>query len=105
MSTESHTTETSLSARTPHGCLSQPATARPLTAEQRQRLADAAWAEEDSQVLASYPGEFVVPYRRRIVAHGRDVQAVLNEATAKTGRKIEELVVVGIDAPLSDVPH
>ena len=105
MSTESRTTEASLTAQMPPGGLFQPATAKPLTAEQRQRLADAAWAEEDPQVTASYPGEFVVPYGRCVVAHGRDVQAVLSEATAKTGRTIEELVVVGIDAPLSDVPH
>jgi hypothetical protein len=88
-----------------HTALVQPATVRPLTAEQRQRLADAAWAEEDPQVIASYPGEFVVPHDRRIVAHGRDIQAVLKEAAAKTGRKLEELLVVGIDAPLQDMPH
>ena len=40
----------------------QPVTAKPLTEAQRQRLADAAWAEEDPQVIASYPGEFVVPH-------------------------------------------
>jgi hypothetical protein len=56
-------------------------------------------------VIALYPGEFVVPHDRRIVAHGRDIQAVLKEAAAKTGRKVEELLVVGIDAPLQDVPH
>ena len=103
MSTEPQST--SFSPQMAQSVLVQPATVKPLTPEQRRRLADAAWAEEDPQVIASYPGEFVVPHDRRIVAHGRDIQAVLEEAAAKTGRKIEELLVVGIDAPLQDMPH
>ena len=105
MSTEPQTTEMGFAPQMSQSALVQPATVKPLTAEQRQRLADVAWAEEDPQVIASYPGEFVVPHDRRIVAHSRDIQAVLKEAAAKTGRKIEELLVVGIDAPLQDVPH
>lgn len=105
MSTEPQTTETGFSPQMFGNALVQPATVRPLTPEQRRRLADAAWAEEDPQVIASYPGEFVVPYEKRVAAHGRDIQAVLQEAAAKTGRKIEDLIVVGIDAPLQDMPH
>src|SRR5438034_10349023 len=105
MSTNSQTTPGSETPQMPPNTLSQSGTVKPLTAEQRRRLEDAAWAEEDPQVTATYQGEFVVPYDRRIVAHGRDVQVVLKEAAVKTGRKIEELLVVGIDAPLQDVPH
>ena len=105
MPNESQTADSSLAPQPLQGALAQSATAQPLTAEQRRRLEDAAWAEEDPQVIATYQGEFVVPCDRRIVAHGRDIQGVLKEAAAKTGRKIEELVVVGIDAPLRDVPH
>ena len=84
---------------------SGPAGVQTLTPDQRRRLEDVAWAEEDLSVLAAYRGEFVVPYARQIVAHGHDIQAVLSDAARKTGRKLEELLVVGIDSPLQDVPH
>lgn len=83
--------------------LSQAAQVEPLTAEECQRLEDMRWAQDDPEVIAKYCGQFVVPYNRKIVAHGHDVQAVLAEASRKTGLQIEELGIVGVDNPLLDV--
>jgi hypothetical protein len=56
-------------------------------------------------VLARYRGEFVVPYRREVVAHGADAVVVLAEAARITGRRVEELPLVGVIDPLLDVPR
>lgn len=77
----------------------------PLTAEERQQEEDAYWVLHDLEIQAKYMGQFVVPYRRRIIAHGDDIEAVLAEAARVTGRNPEELPVCGIDDPLLDIPH
>jgi hypothetical protein len=78
---------------------------RPLGAEESRRQEDARWALEAPEVLALYRGEFVVPYRREVVAHGTDAAVVLAEAARMTGRGIEDLPLVGVIDPLLDVPH
>lgn len=78
---------------------------RPLSAEESLRQDDARWAMEAPEVLARYSGEFVVPYRREVVAHGTDAAAVLAEAARVTGRRAEELPLVGVIDPLLDVPQ
>ncbi len=75
----------------------------PLTAGERQQFADIEWAQQDPDVARQYRGEFVVPYMKRIVAHGQDIRAVLEQAAQKTGKTIEELPVIGIDDALTDV--
>jgi hypothetical protein len=80
-------------------------TTRPLEAEECRRLDDARWAGEAPEVLACYLGEFVVPYRREIIAHGTDAAVVLAEAARITGRRVEDLPLVGVIDPLLDVPH
>jgi hypothetical protein len=70
-----------------------------------QATEDEAWASHDADVQISYRGQFVVPFRRRIIAHGADAAQVLKEAAQLTGCKIEDLPLVGIDNPLSDVSH
>ena len=77
----------------------------PLQPEEFQRLGDARWARQDPDVLAQYFGEFVVPYQRKIVAHGTDAAVVLTEAAQITGRPVEELPLVGIIDPLMDMPR
>jgi hypothetical protein len=77
---------------------------RPLGAEESPRQEDARWALEAPEVLARYRGEFVVPYRREVVAHGTDAVAVLAEAARITGRQVEELPLVGVIDPLLDMP-
>lgn len=76
-----------------------------LTAEERQQEEDVHWALHDPDVLANYTGQFVVPVDRRIVAHGEDVEAVLEEAARVTGRDPDRLPICGIDDPLLDLPH
>jgi hypothetical protein len=51
-------------------------------------------------VLAQYVGEFVVPFERKIIAHGTDAATVLAEAPRITGRPVEELRLVGVIDPL-----
>ena len=76
-----------------------------LTSEERQMAEDASWAQQDPDAQTTYPGEFVVPYQRRIVAHSRQAAVVLAEAVRVTGRKAESLPLVGIIDPLLDLPH
>ena len=78
---------------------------RPLSAEESLRQDDVRWAMEAPEVMARYVGEVVVPYRREVVAHGTDAAAVLAEAVRITGRRAEELPLVGMMDPLLDVPQ
>jgi hypothetical protein len=87
------------------GALRAQRATRPLDAEECRRQDDACWALEAPEVLALYLGEFVVPYRREIVAHGTDAAVVLAEAARITGRRVEELPLVGVIDPLLDIPH
>jgi hypothetical protein len=77
----------------------------PLTEEERQQGEDCRWARHDPEVQAKYIGEFIVPYRRQIIAHGTDIEAVLAEAARVTGLKPDDLPVCGVDDPLMDIPH
>jgi hypothetical protein len=79
-------------------------TMQPVSPEDLMRLEDARWAKQNPDVLTHYGGEFVVPYERKIVAHGKDAAAVLAEAARITGRQAEELPLVGIIDPLVDIP-
>jgi hypothetical protein len=78
---------------------------RPLRPEELRRQEDARWARQDPEVLAHYRGEFVVPYQRKIVAHGTDAAVVLAEAARLTGHQAEELSLVGLIDPLLDMPR
>ena len=75
----------------------------PLTEEERRQAEDCRWARHDPAVQAKYIGEFIVPYRRQIIAHGTDIEAVLDEAARITGLKPEDLPVCGVDDPLRDI--
>ena len=77
----------------------------PLQPKEFQRLEDARWARQDPDVLARYAGEFVVPFERKSVAHGKDAEVVLTEAPQITGRPAEELPLVGVIDPLMDMPR
>ena len=77
----------------------------PLEPKEIQQLEDARWARQDPDVLVQYLGEFVVPYHREIVAHGKDAAVVLAEAAQITGRPAEDLPLVGVVDPLLDMPR
>lgn len=72
----------------------------PLTAEEVQECEDCRWVTHDPDIQAKYVGQFVVPYRRQIVAHGVDIELVLQEAARVTGKKPNELPISAIDDPL-----
>ena len=78
---------------------------RPLGAEESRRQEDARWALEAPELLSLYCGKFVVTYRREVVAHSTDAAAVLAEAARVTGRRAEELPLVGVIDPLLDPPQ
>ena len=77
---------------------------RPLTPEEQQAADDETWALQDAGVQATYRGQFVVPFARQIVAHGFDPEQVLDEAVRATGRRVEDLPLLGIDEPLREIP-
>jgi len=77
----------------------------PLQPREFQRLDDARWARQDPDVQAQYLGQFVVPFERKIIAHGMDASTVLAEAARITGRPVEELPLVGVIDPLLDMPR
>ena len=76
----------------------------PLTADERQQIEDVRWCRHNPEVLDNYRGQFVVPFRREIVAHGLDIEAVLADAARVTGLRPDDLPVCGIDDPLLDLP-
>jgi hypothetical protein len=78
---------------------------RAISPEERQRFCDARWAQHDAEVQVRHCGEFVVPLEGKIVAHGTDAAAVLAEAAQRTGRKPDDLPLVGIVDPMQDIPH
>jgi hypothetical protein len=80
-------------------------TVQPLTPAERQAEEDARWARHDPEVIATYEGEFVVPFQGRIVAHGTNASLVLAEAAGITGRPVECLPLVGIVDPALELPH
>jgi hypothetical protein len=74
---------------------------RATTPEERQQHEDISWALQDLEVQANYQGQIVVPYQRKIVAHGTDAKAVLQQAMLATAKKAEELPLV----PIADLLH
>src|SRR5207244_12852639 len=79
------------------------ATERPNTAQERRQYEDMCWVLEDPEIRAKYQGEFVVPFKRVIVAHGKDMRAVRAEAALKTGEDPALLPLIPIDASLADL--
>lgn len=92
---------------TVHSSLAPATTAvvRTFTSEQCRRHDDVRWARHDPDVLVKFRGEFVVPYLRKVAAHGHVVEHVLDEAARVTTRKPDELPICHIDDPLQELPH
>jgi hypothetical protein len=70
-----------------------------------RRHEDLQWAIEAPEVLDKYMSEYVVPFERRIVAHGTDLELVLKEAAQRTGKETWELTFCAVLDPLQDTPH
>jgi hypothetical protein len=76
---------------------------RPISQERREITQDILWAQHDPSVRAMYEGEFVVPWKGKIIAHGDDAQVVLERAAQTTRRRPEDLPLVGVIDPLVDI--
>ena len=74
-----------------------------ITVDRQQE--DIEWTSGDPDVQQKYVGQYVVPFERRIVAHGTDLEEVLREATRVTGRPADELPHCAILDSLEDIPH
>lgn len=66
---------------------------------------DLEWACTDPEVQQRYAGQYVVPFERRIVAHGNDLEQVLRDAVAVTGKSVDELADCIIFDPLEEISH
>jgi hypothetical protein len=71
----------------------------PMTHDEIQRSLDADWAKSDPEVERQFAGQWVVPFERRIVAHGIDLAKVLQEAERLTFLPQKRLVVCGVPLP------
>lgn len=71
----------------------------PSASPWNDREADADWAQHDPQVEERYGGQWVVAYKGKIVAHGNDPTAVLQDAARVTQRPVDELLVCAIAHP------
>jgi hypothetical protein len=75
----------------------------PLTEKQVQQFEDMAWAREDPDVQREHRGEFVVPYRRQIVASGKDPSRVLADAARIIGCPPADVVMVNMIDPMDQL--
>ena len=66
---------------------------------------DLEWACNDPEVQRKYAGQYVVPFERKIIAHGTDLEQVLRAAVAATGKPADELPDCAILDPREEIPH
>jgi hypothetical protein len=70
-----------------------------LTEEEMEQVRDMIWAATDPEVSQQYPDEVVAAYRRKIIAHGDNEEAVLNEAERLTGLPRHKIAVTTVLGP------
>lgn len=77
--------------------------------ELEQRMTDDLdWAEQAPEVQQNpeHYGKFVVVYNKRMLAVGRDHQALVEQAAAQVGVPWQQLVVLIVHRPgLWEIPH
>jgi hypothetical protein len=77
--------------------------------ELEQRMAeDFEWAEQSPEVQQSpdHFGKLVVVYNKRVLAVGRDRQAIVAQAAQRAGVPGEQVVVVLVPSPdMWEIPH
>jgi hypothetical protein len=77
----------------------RPEPPKKMTPEEVEFVRDMKWAVQDPEVTAKYPDEYVAVWRRKIIAHGEDREAVLAEAQRITGLPRHEIPITVILGP------
>ena len=69
---------------------------RKLSELEQRMTEDADWAEHSSEVMQNpeYFGKFVVVHNKRVLAVGRDRQALVEQAAKEVGVPWQHLVVI-----------
>jgi hypothetical protein len=83
---------------------------RKMTELEQRMTDDFDWAQHAPEVQQNpeHYGKFVVVYNKRILAVGRDHQALVEEAAKKVGVPWQHLVVLIVHRPesfLLEIPH
>jgi hypothetical protein len=81
---------------------------RKMTEVEQRMTDDLDWAEHAPEVQENpeHYGKFVVVYNKRILAVGKDSQALVEEAATRAGVSWQELVVLIVHRPgLWEIPH
>jgi hypothetical protein len=77
---------------------------RPLTSLEQQQDADNAWAlKHYDELIQRYPGEYLVVWRKQVVAHGKKPEQLLRESETEQRPK-EELVLIAFPDPFAEIP-
>ena len=69
-----------------------------LNANELDRYRDAEWAMHDAEVLRRFPGQWVVAYERKVIAHGTEPKTVLAEASRVASGQYHRVVFCAADA-------
>jgi hypothetical protein len=78
---------------------------RPLTNVEQQMDEDNDWALANyGELVGRYAGEYLVVWKKQVVAHGADPEALLKSATTPERPK-EELVLVAFPDPCAEIPQ
>jgi hypothetical protein len=81
---------------------------RKMTEVEQRMTDDLDWAEHAPEVQENpeHYGKFVVVYNKRILAVGKDSQALVEQAAEQAGVPWKELVVMIVHRPgLWEIPH
>jgi hypothetical protein len=83
-------------------------TVRKMTELEQQMTEDFDWAEHSAEIMQNpeYFGKVVVVHNKRVLAAGRDRQALVEQAAEEVGVPWQQLVVIVVPSPdLWEVPH
>jgi hypothetical protein len=78
---------------------------QPLTSLGRQMDEDNQWALTNYQDLVGrYPAEYIVVWRKQVIAHNTDAEEALRAAAAAGGPR-DELGLVAFPGPFAEIPY
>ena len=90
----------------------KPSAGIPMTETDRRIWADIDWADKNEEIPKKYGGQWLAILDRKVVAHGMDRDAVVQEAVAATRRPEAEIAVWAVMSPedwvdsfLTDLPR